>query len=94
MTALDRFKEIFFTGMSHVVGSLKRVGMKSVFNCQPVQNLIDAGAIVLLVSATPEYCFSIETNTLTQGRCLNPYDYRRSCGGSSGGEVKSISISK
>ena len=74
--------------MSHVVGSLKRVDRKSMFHCQPVPNLLDADAIVLLVSATPEYCFSIETNTLTQGRCLNPYDYRRSCGGSSGGEVK------
>lgn len=76
--------------MSHVVGSLKRGGMKAEIDCQPVENLIKAGGILLLVTVTPEYCFSIETNTLTQGRCRNPYDYRRSCGGSSGGEVKLI----
>uniref|UniRef100_A0A1I8NX75 Amidase domain-containing protein n=1 Tax=Stomoxys calcitrans TaxID=35570 RepID=A0A1I8NX75_STOCA len=73
-------------GMSHVVGSLKRVGIKAKIENESVENLRLAGAIPLLVSANPEYCFSIETTSYTNGRCLNPYDSRRSSGGSSGGE--------
>ncbi|XP_005185713.2 fatty-acid amide hydrolase 2-B [Musca domestica] len=73
-------------GMSFVVGSLQRDGMKAQRDSIPVENLKSAGAIPLLVSANPEYCFSIETNSYTNGKCLNPYDARRTCGGSSGGE--------
>ncbi|XP_065372519.1 fatty-acid amide hydrolase 2-B-like [Calliphora vicina] len=73
-------------GMAHVVGSLERVGQKAQYDCVPVENFRSAGGIPLLVSATPEYCFSIETNSFTNDRCLNPYDFRRTCGGSSGGE--------
>ncbi|XP_073817414.1 fatty-acid amide hydrolase 2-A-like [Musca autumnalis] len=73
-------------GMSYVVGSLQRVDKKAERDCIAVENLKSAGAIPLLVSANPEYCFSIETNSYTNGKCLNPYDFRRSCGGSSGGE--------
>lgn len=78
--------------MSHVIGSLERLSNKSQYDCVPVENLRSAGGIPLVVSATPEYCCSIETNTFTSGRCVNPYDYRRSCGGSSGGEVKNVII--
>lgn len=73
--------------MSHVIGSLERQDKKSLYDCVPVENLRSAGGIPLLVSANPEYCFSMETNTFTKGRCLNPYDFRRTCGGSSGGEA-------
>lgn len=64
--------------------------MKAQRDSIPVENLKSAGAIPLLVSANPEYCFSIETNSYTNGKCLNPYDSRRTCGGSSGGEVSCI----
>ncbi|KNC31564.1 hypothetical protein FF38_12791 [Lucilia cuprina] len=73
-------------GMSYVIGSLERVNKKAPRDCTPVENFRSAGGIPLLVSSNPEYCFSIETNTFTNGRCLNPYDFRRTCGGSSGGE--------
>ncbi|XP_061387269.1 fatty-acid amide hydrolase 2-B-like [Musca vetustissima] len=73
-------------GMSFVVGSLQRVDTKAKRDCIAVENLKSAGAIPLLVSANPEYCFSIETNSYTNGKCLNAYDFRRTCGGSSGGE--------
>lgn len=41
----------------------------------------------MLVSNTPEYCTSWECTNLLTGRALNPYDRRRTAGGSSGGEV-------
>lgn len=47
----------------------------------------EAGAIVLVVSNTPILCLSTETSNNVTGRTLNPYDTRRSPGGSSGGEV-------
>lgn len=46
-----------------------------------------AGGIPLLVSANPEFCLSFEAFTHVNGKCLNPYDLRRSSGGSSSGEV-------
>lgn len=52
-----------------------------------VRLLKEAGAIVLLVSNTPELCLCLETFNNTTGRTNNPYDLKRSPGGSSGGEV-------
>lgn len=46
-----------------------------------------AGGIPLLVSNTPELCKSWETYNSFTGRTNNPYDTRRTPGGSSGGEV-------
>ncbi|XP_017007669.2 fatty-acid amide hydrolase 2-A [Drosophila takahashii] len=73
-------------GMTFAVGSLCRKNIKAQADGEAVKRLKDAGAIPLLVSATPEYCFSMETDTLLNGRCLNPYDFERTPGGSSGGE--------
>ncbi|EDW96469.1 fatty-acid amide hydrolase 2-A [Drosophila yakuba] len=73
-------------GMSFAVGSLSRKNIKAKADGEAVKRLKIAGAIPLLVSATPEYCFSIETDTLLNGKCLNPYDSERIPGGSSGGE--------
>lgn len=46
-----------------------------------------AGAIVLLVSNTPELCMCWETYNARTGQTRNPYDLRRTPGGSSGGEA-------
>ncbi|XP_043064937.1 fatty-acid amide hydrolase 2-A isoform X2 [Drosophila ficusphila] len=73
-------------GMTFSVGSLARRDIKAEADGEAVKRLKSAGAIPLLVSATPEYCFSIETDTLLNGRCLNPYDFERTPGGSSGGQ--------
>ncbi|XP_039959237.1 fatty-acid amide hydrolase 2-A-like [Bactrocera tryoni] len=73
-------------GMSICVGSRQRAHMISSANGGVVNNVVAAGGIPLLVSITPEYCFSIETISATQKRCLNPHDSRRTPGGSSGGE--------
>ncbi|KAH8313651.1 hypothetical protein KR067_009712 [Drosophila pandora] len=73
-------------GMTFSVGSLFRKNVKANADGEAVKKLRTAGAIPLLVSATPEYCFSIETDTLLNGRSINPYDFERTPGGSSGGE--------
>lgn len=76
--------------MSNSVGSFVRKGMISLKDGECVGNLRSAGAIPLLVSNTPEFCTSWETNNFITGRTLNPHDSRRSAGGSSGGEVITI----
>ena len=73
--------------MSHCVGSLPRLGIKAEKDSEAVALMRKAGAIPLLVSNTPELCFSWETNNLVTGRTLNPYNFLRTAGGSSGGEV-------
>lgn len=55
-----------------------------------VKFLREAGAIVLLVSNTPELCLCWETFNNKTGRTNNPYDTKRSPGGSSGGEAALI----
>ncbi|XP_017856358.1 PREDICTED: fatty-acid amide hydrolase 2-B [Drosophila arizonae] len=73
-------------GLSYAVGSVLRKGMKAPRDGDVVELVRAAGAIPLLVSATPEFCMSFETNTVANGRCRNPYDLTRTSGGSSGGE--------
>ncbi|KAH8330103.1 hypothetical protein KR074_009908 [Drosophila pseudoananassae] len=73
-------------GMTFSVGSLFRKNVKAKSDGETVKRLKAAGAIPLLISSTPEYCFSIETETLLNGRSVNPYDDERTPGGSSGGE--------
>ena len=48
--------------------------------------MIDAGAIPLGVTNTPELCLWIETENRQYGRTNNAYDPTRTAGGSSGGE--------
>ncbi|XP_068156367.1 fatty-acid amide hydrolase 2-A [Drosophila tropicalis] len=73
-------------GMSFAVGSLAIKTIKADKDGVVVKRLRAAGAIPLLVSATPEYCYSIETDTLLNGHCCNPYNFEHISGGSSGGE--------
>lgn len=73
--------------MSYSVGSVHRKGIRASEDGEAVALLKAAGGIPLLVSNTPEYCTSWESSNKVIGRSLNPYDTRRSSGGSSGGEV-------
>ena len=50
-----------------------------------VRRLRDAGAILLGKTNTPELTLSYETDNLVYGRTNNPWDLRRTPGGSSGG---------
>lgn len=72
--------------MSYCVGSVPRKELRAEDDGVTVSYCKAAGGIPLLVSNTPEYCTSWESSNKVNGRSLNPYDTRRSSGGSSGGE--------
>lgn len=57
------------------------------YNGDAVQKLINAGAIPIAVTSTPPHSLWIETFNDIIGYTSNPYDTRKSAGGSSGGEV-------
>ncbi|XP_060526924.1 fatty-acid amide hydrolase 2-A-like [Cylas formicarius] len=73
-------------GMSTSVGVVSRAGMKAEKDCDAVAILRSSGAILLLVSTTPELCLSWETYNFITGCTKNPYDSTRTSAGSSGGE--------
>jgi amidase len=50
-----------------------------------VQNLLNAGAIIVGRTNTPELSMRATTDNLLHGRTLNPWDHEASPGGSSGG---------
>jgi amidase len=55
-----------------------------------VRNLLDAGAIVIGRSNTPEFSFRITTDNPLRGRTKNPWTDAITCGGSSGGAGAAI----
>lgn len=81
-------ESIALLGMSHNAGSkvAKRSNAKK--DADVVRLMKEAGAIPLLTSNTPEMCMNWVTENKVTGRTNNPYDTRRTCGGSSGGEVR------
>lgn len=77
-------------GMDHTSG-MKHSQRRAAEDAVSVKRVRDAGAIPLLVSNVPELCLNWETSNKLIGSTANPYDTRRTPGGSSGGEVR-ISI--
>ncbi|XP_035776071.1 fatty-acid amide hydrolase 2-B-like [Anopheles albimanus] len=73
-------------GLSLGGGVVRRQNITADADGEAVRLLREAGAIVLLVSNTPEYCLGFEAYNNVTGWTLNPYDPRRSAAGSSGGE--------
>ncbi|XP_022908987.2 fatty-acid amide hydrolase 2-A-like [Onthophagus taurus] len=73
-------------GMSFTGLSLTRKGIKAEEDADAVKLLKKAGAVILLVSNTPEYCMSMESANKIIGKTRNPYNSRCTAGGSSGGE--------
>ncbi len=55
-----------------------------------VQRLLDAGAVPVGKTNTPEFALWWETGNLVFGRTSNPHDLDRTAGGSSGGEAASV----
>lgn len=72
--------------MSFTSQSLSRKGVMGERDALAVNLLRKAGAIFIAVTNTPELCLNWETNNLTVGRTLNPYNTHYTSGGSSGGE--------
>lgn len=73
------------------VGVKRYESHTATYNGDAVQLLLDAGAIIIAITSTPPYSAWIETSNSIIGYTNNPYDTRKTSGGSSGGEV---SISK
>ncbi len=68
-------------------GSFAREHIVGREDATSVRRLRDSGAIFLCKSTTPEYTWSVETDSALHGTTLNPYNYAKTCGGSSGGEA-------
>ena len=79
-------ESIAMAGMPNCAGLVSRNQYRSTENAPTVQRLIDAGAIPLGVTNTPELCLWIETENRQYGRTNNAYSAKRTAGGSSGGE--------
>ena len=73
--------------MSHSAGVKKYSSQRATRDAKAVSLLRKAGAIVTLVSNTPELCLHLDSTNHITGTSWNPYDTNKSCGGSSGGEV-------
>jgi fatty acid amide hydrolase 2 len=77
-------------GMPNSAGVLARRGRLSEQTAPVVQRVLDAGAIPLGVTNTSELTLAIESENRVYGRTNNPYDPRRTAGGSSGGEGAAV----
>lgn len=55
-----------------------------------VKNLLDAGAVIVGRTNTPEFSMRATTNNALYGLTRNPWDARISCGGSSGGAGSAV----
>ena len=56
-----------------------------------VQRLLDAGAIIVARTTTPEFAHSSFTRSPLYGHTKNPFDASKTCGGSSGGSAVAVS---
>lgn len=78
-------------GLSHCSGVIIKKNRIAWSDARTVERVKNAGAIPLLVSNTPEFCLNWETTNKLIGTTNNPYDTRKTVGGSSGGEAALIS---
>jgi fatty acid amide hydrolase 2 len=83
-------ESIAMAGMPNCAGLVSRHELRSNENAPTVQRMIDAGAIPLGVTNTPELCLWIETENRQYGRTNNAYSVNRTAGGSSGGEGAAV----
>jgi amidase len=69
----------------------RRSAARSEEDATVVARLRAAGAIPIARTNLPDLLFAFESDNLVHGRTNNPYDFARTCGGSSGGEAALIS---
>jgi len=81
---------IAFKGLPNCAGLVSRGEWRCTEHATTVRRLIDAGAIPLGLTNTPELCLWIETENRQYGRTNNAYDPARTAGGSSGGEGAAV----
>jgi fatty acid amide hydrolase 2 len=83
-------ESIAVESMPNASGLVARRHIRSPHSAPAVARLLGAGAIVLGVTNTSELTLWIETANRLYGRTNNPYDARRTAGGSSGGEGAAV----
>lgn len=83
-------QSIAVKGMCFNAGSKVVDAAPATEDAKVIQLMKDAGAIALAITNTPEYCLCWETFNNITGTTKNPYDHRRTPGGSSGGEVSIV----
>ncbi len=79
-------ESIAFAGMPHTSGLVARRDVVAAEDAVAVANLRASGAICIGVTNISELCMWMETFNKVYGRTNNPYDPKRTVGGSSGGE--------
>ncbi len=77
-------------GYPTVCGHAARLAQPAGRNALCVERLLDAGAVLLGKTNTPELLMNWETHNTVYGATMNPYDLDRTAGGSSGGEAAAI----
>ncbi|XP_037911860.1 fatty-acid amide hydrolase 2-A isoform X3 [Hermetia illucens] len=80
-------ESIAVEGMSNQAGRVFKTPQIAETDAPVVAQIRKYGAIVLLVSNTPELCLLWETYNNVSGTTRNPYDLKRTPGGSSGGDA-------
>ena len=71
-------------------GSRLHQGERSEHDAEIVRRFLDAGLVVFGKTNTPEYKLSVFTIGEAWGATRNPWDLRRSAGGSSGGSAAAV----
>ncbi len=71
-------------------GSRLRAGYVAARDATVVARLRSAGAIIIGNTSTPEALVAYHTDNKLQGRTSNPWDTKRTAGGSSGGEAAAV----
>ncbi|HKS26174.1 MAG TPA: amidase [Pyrinomonadaceae bacterium] len=80
-------------GLRSTSGSRLRAGRIAQRDAEAVRRLRSAGAIILGKTNVPEMALTYDSDNLVFGRTMNPHDYSRTPGGSSGGEAASVAAS-
>lgn len=72
------------TGLGNEAGLYLKKGLKASEDSHAIASMRASGAIPLAVTNTPELCLWLESSNTLFGRTSNPYNTKRTCGGSSG----------
>lgn len=78
-------------GKLHTLGLVSRRNERAPDDAECIRLMKEAGAVIIATSNVPEVNKWIESRNNLIGQTRNPYDLRRSVGGSSGGEAALIS---
>lgn len=84
---------IAIEGFLRTAGNIHHRERRADFTAPIVQRTLDEGAILLGTSNVPELGFWFETSNAVYGTTSNPYNYKKTAGGSTGGEGALIASS-